>query len=385
MKKLRAGVIGVELAGTAHAEAIRRSGLGEIVAISGPVEDDVRERAAKLGIARVHDDYMDLIKDPDIDVVHNCAPNNMHFPINRAALAANKHVISEKPMAMDSREARLLLNAAGRSKAVSALMLNYRHYPIMELARSMIASGKLGKILAIHGNYLQDRFLHETDYDWSVDTAQGGASRAMADLGMHWCDLVQFLTGLKITDAVADLRTLIPVRKRSVTTVATFGRAVTPRQVNVRVATDDYGSILLHFNNGVSGALTVSQMSAGRKNQLFFQIDGSEMSMAWNQEQPDALWVGHRDQPSEVLAQGPSAPKDEGGPVVELPAGYGEAWANSVTNFMRTVYQYILDGKKPGRDVSDFATFADGYRMSVLVDKLLTSNRQRRWLKLNPK
>ncbi|GAB4341736.1 MAG: Gfo/Idh/MocA family oxidoreductase [Candidatus Abyssubacteria bacterium] len=384
MKKLRAGVTGVEFAGMVHIEAIRRSGVGEVIAIAGPVEDDVRERAAQLGIDRVYGQYMDLVKDPDIDVVHNCAPNNMHFPISRAALAANKHVVSEKPMAVDSREARLLLNAADRSKSVSALVLNYRHYPVMEQARSVIASGELGKILCIHGNYLQDRFLYETDYDWSVDAAQGGVSRALADLGMHWCDLVQFLTGLKVVEVAADLRTFIPVRKRSVTTVATFGKAVTPRHVNVRVSTEDYASVLLHFNGGVSGALTVSQMSAGRKNQLFVQIDGTEKSMAWNQEQPEILWIGRRDKPNETLAHKLAPTSERGKSALELPPGYGEAWLDSITNFMRLVYQQMLNGKKPGRD-ADFATFADGYRMAVLVDKMLTSNRQRRWLKLNLK
>lgn len=385
MKKIKAGVIGTGFVGPVHVEGIRRSGMAEVMAIAGSSEEAASSKASELGIGRAYGNYMDLIKDPDVQVVHNCTPNNFHFPINRAIMAAGKHVISETPLAIDSREARLVLNAAKRSGVVHAVTFNYRHYPMVARLRAMARANELGNIYSVHGSYLQDSFLYETDYNWRVDAALGGPSRALADIGAHWCDLVQFVTGLKITQVIADLHTFIPIRKKSVSTVGTFGRSAKPHHVQIRVATEDYGSVLVRFQNETRGALTVSQVSAGRKNRLFFQIDGSAESIAWDQEQPDTLWVGHRDRPNEIAGKEPAAAKKKARRHAHYPAGYGEAWADGIKNFIGDVYQYIADGKKPGRDSADFATFEDGYRASIVVDKMLTSNSQRRWVKTNMK
>ncbi len=385
MKQIRAGVVGAGFVGPVHVEGIRRSGMGEVIAIADPSGEAASEKASELGIGRVYNNYTDVIRDPDVQVIHNCTPNNLHFPVNRAIMAAGKHVISETPLAVDSREAKLVLNAARRSGVVHAAMFNYRHYPMVERLRAMVRNNELGSIYSVHGSYLQDSFLYETDYDWRVDTSLGGPSRALADIGSHWCDLVQFVTGLKITQVNADLHTFIPVRKKSVTTVGTFGRAAKPHHVQIRVATEDYGSVLLQFGSETRGALTVSHVSAGRKNRLFFQIDGSAKSAAWDQEQPDTLWVGRRDRPNEIVGKKPAPPKKEAHRREPYRAGYGEAWADGIKSFIVDVYQYIADGKKPGRDPADFATFEDGYRASVVVDKMLISNRQRRWVKTNMK
>ncbi len=381
MAKLRAGVIGTGFMAGVHVESIRKSGKGDVIAIAGASDEEAKERAAELGIERASGNYMDLIKDPDVDIVHNCTPNNLHFPINRASLAENKHVISEKPVAADSREARLLLGAAERSSAVNAVMFNYRHHPTIEKLRATVQGGELGEIFAVHGSYLQDWLLFETDYSWRVDADLGGSTRVVADLASHWCDLVQHVLGLKITEAIGDLRTFLPVRQKSVSTVGTFGQASTPRLINVRVGTEDYGSILLRFQNGVSGAVTVSQMSAGRKNRLFFQIDGSKKSAAWDQERPDAPWFGYRDRPNELPPSKGKAAKVKAPSYDHFPAGGGDAWSVGIDNFIREFYQYISKGKKPGRDAAGFATFQDGYEAVVLSDKILGSNRQGRWSK----
>ncbi|RJP72754.1 MAG: gfo/Idh/MocA family oxidoreductase [Candidatus Abyssobacteria bacterium SURF_17] len=385
MRKIRAGVIGTGFVGPAHIEAVRRSGIGEVIAIAGSSEKVAKAKASELGIDRAYGNYMDLIKDSDVQVVHNCTPNNLHLPINRAAMAAGKHIVSEKPLALDSREARLLLNAAQRSGVVHAVMFNYRHYPLVAHLRAVVQAGELGKIFAIHGSYLQDWLLYESDYNWRVDPALGGPTRAVADIGSHWCDLVQFITGLKITEVTADLQTVLPTRQKSVTTVGSFGRLTTPRQVEVRVTTEDYASMLFRFQHDARGALTISQVSAGRKNRLFFQIDGSAKSAAWDQEQPETLWFGFRDRPNETMVKEPAILKREARQYAHYPGGHGEAWADGVKNFMCDVYRYISQGKKPGRDPAPFATFEDGYRSSVLLDKILTSSRQRRWVKVNVK
>ncbi len=383
MTKLKAGVIGTGFMAGVHVESIRKSGMGDVIAIAGVSEEEAKEKAAELGVERAVGNYMDLIRDPDVAVVHNCTPNNLHFPINRATLAENKHVISEKPVAADPREARLLLGAAERSSAVNAVMFNYRHHQVIEKLRTRVQGGELGEIFAVHGNYLQDWLLFDTDYNWRVDADLGGSTRAVAELGSHWCDLVQHVLGLKITEVIGDLRTFLPIRQKSISTVGTFGRASTPRLVSVHVGTDDYASVLLRFQNGVSGTLTVSQVSAGRKNDLFFQIDGSKGSAAWNQEQPDAPWFGHRDRPNELPPKKGKSAKSKAPSHGHFPAGEGDAWSVGVDNFIREVYQYIGKGKKPGRDPAGFATFEDGYQAVVIADKIFGSSRQGRWAKTN--
>ena len=383
MAKLTAGVIGTGFMGKAHVEAIRRSGLGKVVAIAGAEEEITRETAKELGIERPYSDHMELAKDPDIQVIHNCTPNHFRFPISRVALTAGKHVVSEKPIAMDSREARLLLSAAQRSGGVNAVMFNYRCYPIVEQVRKMVKSGDLGEVYAVHGGYLQDWLLYETDYNWRVESALGGATRAISDIGAHWFDRVQFILGVKITEVTADLRTVLPVRKKSVTTVGTFGRSTTPRHVDIHVATEDYGSILIRFENEVRGAVTLSQVSAGRKNRLFFQIDGSERSVAWDQDQPGVLWCGYRDRPNEFEPKQVKDSKRKSHSPTYHRAGFGNEWADAVTAVVRRVYRYIGSGKKPGRDATNFPTFAEGYEAAVLVDRILNSSRQKRWVKIN--
>jgi predicted dehydrogenase len=383
MAKKKAGIIGTGFMAGVHIESIRKSGMGEVIAIAGASEEEAKAKAAEFGVDRTFDNYIDLIRDPDVEVVHSCTPNNLHFPINRAALSENKHVISEKPVAADSREARLLLSATERSAAVHAVTFNYRHHPVIEKLKTMAQKGELGEIYTVHGSYLQDWLLFDTDYNWRVDSELAGSTRVVADLGSHWCDLVQYVTGLKITEVIGDLRTFLPVRQKSVTTVGTFGRSTTPRLISVRVGTEDYGSVLLRFQKDVSGALTLSQVSAGSKNRLFFQIDGSKKSAAWDQERPEAPWLGHRDRPNELPPKKAKPAKKKITSYDHFPAGGGDAWSVGVDNFMRKVYEYISKGKKPGRDPASFATFKDGYEAVVLADKILASSRQGRWSKIS--
>jgi predicted dehydrogenase len=379
MANLKAGVVGIGFMGGATIDAIRRSGMGDVIAISGSSEEKTQEKAAELKIDRAYEDYQDLINDPDVQVVHNCTPNNLHFPINRAILAARKPAFSEKPLALDARESRLLWSATARKSIISAVMFNYRHYPAIARIKRMVETGKLGKIYAVHGNYLADEYLYETDCDWRIDAERSGATRAICDIGSHWLDLVQYITGLTITHVMADLQTFLPVRKKSVTKVGTFGHSTEPRLVDIRVNTEDYGSVLVRFENDVRGAFTVSQVSAGRKNHLYFQLDGSLSSVAWNLEEPETIWYGYRDRANVVKSEG--KPKKKKDAFAHYPPGHGESWANGVRDCVREVYKYIAGGKKPGRDPATFATFLDGYRIAVLIDKIFMSSHQGRWVK----
>jgi predicted dehydrogenase len=379
MTELRAGIIGAGFMAKTHIEAVRKSGLGEIIAIAGATEEEANNISSELGIDRAYDNYMDVIRDADVDVIHNCTPNNLHFPINRAALGANKNTISEKPLAVDSREARLLLSAADRSTAVSAAMFNYRHHPVVEDLRAKVQGGELGDISAVHGCYLQDWLLFDTDYNWRVNAEIGGPTRVLADLGSHWLDLAQYVTGQRIVEVMGDVGTLHPIRQKSVSTVGTFGRSIAPRQVSVRVGTEDYASVMLRFDGGLHGVLSLSQVSAGSKNRLFFQVDGSKNSAAWDQEQPGAAWIGHRDGPNKLPPKSRS-PKAKAGTEARYPGG--EGWLLGVENFIKEVYSYIGEGKKPEHDPATFATFQDGYESVVLTDRILASSRQGRWSKI---
>jgi predicted dehydrogenase len=383
MANLKAGVIGTGFMGTATTDAIRRSGMGEVIAIAGSSLQAAQEKAADLHIDRAYGTYADLIDDPDVQVVHNCTPNNLHFPINRAILAVGKPAFSEKPLAMDARESRLLMSAAERKAIVSAVMFNYRHYPAVERFKSMIETGELGRIFAVHGNYLADEYLYETDYDWRIDSERGGPARVVSDIGSHWLDLAQYVTGRTITHVIGDLQTFLPIRKKSVTTVGTFGHSTEPRLVDVRVGTEDYGSVLLRFDKEVRGSLLLSQMSAGKKNHLFLQVDGELMSVAWNQEEAETLWFGYRDRPNEVKKERKEKAKPSA--FAHYPPGHGAAWVNGIRNCVREVYSYIAAGKQPGRDPASFATFRDGYRCAVLIDKIFFSSHQGRWVKTNLK
>jgi len=378
MAGLKAGIIGTGFMASVHAESIKKSGMGEVVAVAGASAEQAEEMADGLGIDRAYGDFMGLIRDDDVEVVHNCTPNNLHFPINRATLAENKHIISEKPLTVDSREARLLLSATERSSAVHAVNFNYRHHPVVEELKASVQKGDLGRVYAVHGSYLQDWLLFETDYSWRVNSDIGGVARVLADLGSHWLDLVQYITGQRIVEVVGDLETFMPIRQKSISQVGTFGRTSEPRLVTAHVGTDDYASVLFRLQDGARGTVTVSHVSAGSKNRLLIQIDGSERSAAWDQEQPDAPWLGHRDRANELP---PKKGKSKVGSFDHFPAGGGDAWSVGVDNFVKEVYRYISRGKKPGRDPAGFATFQDGYEAVVLTDKILASKRQGRWTK----
>jgi predicted dehydrogenase len=271
-----------------------------------------------------------------------------------------------------------LLGAAERSSAVNAVMFNYRHHPVVRELKALVQNGVLGDIYSVHGSYLQDWLLLETDYSWRVDAEIGGTTRVVADIGSSWLDLAQFITGQRITEIVGDMQTFIPVRQKSVSTVGTFGASSTPRLVSAHVSTEDYAAALFRFENGARGALTLSQVSAGRKNQLYIQIDGSKKSAAWNQEQPEKIWFGYQDRPDEN-------PPKKGGKKAKrydhFPGDIADAWGISVDNFLHEVYKYIAAGKDPKRDPAPFTTFEDGHEAAVLTDRILDSNRQGRWVK----
>lgn len=383
MKTIKAAVIGTGFIGPVHIEALRRIPGIEVVAIASNDRMRAEQIAENFGIPKVYEGWKDVIVDRTIDVVHNCTPNFLHFEVNRAAIQAGKHIISEKPLTMTIMEAANLVRVAKAKGVVTAIDFNYRFYPLIQHARLMREKGELGDLYLIHGHYLQDWLYYATDYNWRLETSLSGESRAVADIGSHWCDLVQFVSGLKITRVLADLVTVHTKRHRPRKQVETFKgkeQAGDVEAEEVRIKTEDAASILLKFENGARGSFTVSQVSAGRKNREWFEIDGSKKSIAWDQEEPNQLWVGHRDKPNEIIIKDASLMHAGARKYAHYPGGHPEGYPDGIKNFLTNVYEFIAAGKNPLKDPTNFPTFEDGMWEVKLVDTILKSHLAQRWM-----
>jgi predicted dehydrogenase len=383
MRTARAAVIGTGFIGPAHVEALRRIDGVEVRAVASNEPARGRELAERFGIPQVYARWEDAVADADIDVIHNCTPNNLHFAINRAVLLAGKHVVSEKPLTLTSAESGTLLRLARVSGKVHAVNYNYRFSPLVQHARALIAAGEIGEPHLVHGHYLQDWLLYPTDYNWRIEPAISGTSRAVADIGSHWFDLIQFITGRTITHVCAELLTLHRRRAKPAATATTFSRAGKkkdrPAQL-VPIATEDAGIVMLRLDNGGRGVVTVSQVSPGRKNRAWFEIDGAEESLAWDQEDPNRLWIGHRNRANEVLIKDPSLLAEEARRYAHYPGGHPEGYPDGLKNLFQNVYAFIRSGRDPRKEAPDFPTFADGHRENLIVEAVLRSARAGRWV-----
>src|ERR1700679_3613234 len=303
MKMLKTVLIGTGFMGRVHAENLRRLGTVEIASVAGSREQRAREFGKSIGVNRTTGNYQELLEDQTIDAVHVLTPNALHHPICRAALKAGKHVLCEKPFTVSLGQARELVVLAAETGLANCIQHNLRYYPLVQQMRRMIEAGDLGEILIVQGTYSQDWLLYDTDWNWRVQAKENGALRAMGDIGSHWMDLIQHLTGLRITALCADLATFHGVRRRPRGSVETFSnKTLQPGDFDsVPMSGDDFGSELLRLGDRARGAFTVSQMSAGRKNMFTVEIYGTKSGVAWNQERPDELWIGQRDGPNQIV------------------------------------------------------------------------------------
>jgi predicted dehydrogenase len=375
IEELRAGVVGTGFIGTVHVEALRRLGV-EVVGVVGSSPERARGKA----LAPVVDSYEQLLADDRVDVVHLTTPNHLHHPQVKQALEAGKHVACEKPLAVTSADSAELLELAQRSGLVHCTNFNIRFYPQVQQARALVGNGTLGTVWNVHGGYLQDWLLLPTDWNWRLEPAKGGELRAVGDIGSHWLDLVQFVTGMRVESLLADLATTIPVRQRPAREIETFAAAEDVEREDAPMTTEDLAHILLRFQDGSRGSLVVSQVSAGRKNALRFEVDGSRSSLAWDSERNEELWLGHRGKPNELLLRDPSLFDSEARARTSLPAGHAEGFADTFKELYRAVYAAVAAGGPPGRP--DYPTFADGHWENVLCDAVALSNRERRWVEV---
>src|SRR5215813_2194497 len=307
VKRLGMGIVGAGFVGPHHVDAVRRLGFVDIVAVAGSSEESGRRKAEQLGARRGYGNYQALIDDPDVQVVHVATPNHLHYAVISAALAKGKHVVSDKPLAATAAESRKLLEQAKRADVVAAVTFNYRGNPLVQQARHAIEKGEIGKPTFLHGYYLQDWLIKDTDYSWRLDPEKGGASSALGDIGSHWCDLAQHMTGLRITHVLGDVSTVIPQRKKpraSREAFQTASDAVDMETVDVTV--EDLASVLVRFDNDAKGTFSAGQVCAGHKNDLVLEVCGSKASICWRQEQQNELWIGRREKANEILQKDPS-------------------------------------------------------------------------------
>jgi predicted dehydrogenase len=377
ISEVGAAVIGTGFIGTVHVEALRRIGV-QVRGVLGSTPERGRARAEALGVLRAYDSLDELLDDPSVEVVHVTSPNHLHVPQTERILGNGRHVICEKPLAMTAPKSARLVALAARSGLVNAVNFNIRFYPLHQHVREIAAAGELGDIRFVTGHYFQDWLLLETDWNWRLDPDKGGSLRAVGDIGSHWLDLVTFLTGQPIVSVMADLATFIPVRAQPRGPVETFS---TDRDLNTvprEIATEDVASILLRFANGARGALAVSQISAGRKNSLQWEIDGATGSAAWDSETPDHLWLGHRERANELLLRNPALMGQAGRAASALPAGHVEGFADTFGALFRAVYADVAAGRPAERP--PYATFADGHDEMLVGDAIAESARLGRWV-----
>ena len=303
----KTAIIGAGFMGPVHTEALRRVGV-EVVGILG-VDNNESTRAAKnLGIPKAYTSLDDVLADKNVDAVHITTPNNLHFPMAKAALKAGKHVMCEKPLAMDTKETAELVALAKETGLAAGVNYNLRFYPLCLQAKEMVKSGEVGDVFSIVGSYVQDWLLFSNDYNWRVLSKEGGAVRAVGDIGTHWLDMVQTITGTKVIEVLADLKIVHPIRQRPKGEVETFSGKVDQVQAteDISIDTEDCGSMMLRFDNGAKGCLWVSQMTAGRKNCLRYEISGSQKALYWDSESPNEVWIGYRDKANERLLKDPA-------------------------------------------------------------------------------
>lgn len=370
MCTLGVAIVGTGMIGAVHRRAAVLAGaVVRGVAASSP--ERAREVAQAWGAGRGYAGIEEVVADPQVQVVHICTPNHLHRAMAEAALGAGKHVVCEKPLATTLEDARALAALAASSGLVATVPFVYRYHPVVREARARIAAGDLGPLRLIHGSYLQDWLLDPASNNWRVDPALGGASRVFADIGSHWCDLVEWVGGERFAEVSAVFETVIP--ERGAATGKSFATPAAGGETRA-VSSEDVAAAMFKTREGTLATLTVSQVSAGRRNRLWFEIDGAKASVAFDQEDCERLWMGFPDQREQVFVRGPGAGSAEQRRLSILPAGHAQGYANCFEAFVADTYRAIA-GERP----EGLPTFEDGLRSALIVDRVIASAGTRAW------
>jgi len=375
MKQI-AAVIGAGFVGKAHVEALRRLGapVRGVLASSRERGEELRE---SLGLERAYASLDELTEDSAVTVAHICTPNHLHFEQASRMLRAGKHVLCEKPLALDSRESEMLVKLAREARRVGGVAYNLRYYPLCQEARALLEQGSIGQPRLVHGSFLQDWLLHPTDWNWRLDQKLGGELRAVSDIGTHWLDLMMWMTDRKVMEVCADLATVVPVRRRPRGRVETFQKSAADSYDEIVITNDDYASVLLHFEGELRGVMSVSQVSAGRKARLWFEIDGSEGSLAWDSESPNELWLGRRDAANQNLIKDPALMSPAARGYAAYPGGHAEGYPDTFVQLFREFYEYVEAGDLNAE--RRFPTFATGHHELLLCEAIAKSAQEKAW------
>jgi predicted dehydrogenase len=377
--EIRAAVVGVGFIGVAHVEALRRLGI-EVVGVLGSTPERTRRKAVAANLPHVYESLEELLADDNIDVVHIASPNHLHQPQARAALEAGKHVVCEKPLALNAQQTDDLVSLGEASGLVHAVCFNLRFYPLCHQMRALVQSGAVGEPRLVTGSYLQDWLLLPSDWNWRLVPEQAGLLRAVSDIGSHWLDLARFVTGKRVVDVMADLHTLVPIRRRPSGPVETFASTSEDDDALVEEAmtSDDAAGILLRFEDGARGVLAVSQVSAGKKNCLAIEIDGSRAALAWGSEDPERLWIGHRERPNEILMRDPGLVSPEVAPLIAYPGGHVEGYPDTFRALFAAIYADVDRGTRS--ETPAYPTFADGHDAVCVTQAIAASSAVGTWV-----
>lgn len=380
-KKIKSAIVGTGFIGPAHLEALRRIPNIEVVALCEVNIELAREKAELLGIPHAYT-FEDMLQNPEIDVVHICTPNFLHYSQSKAALLAGKHVICEKPLATKIEEAEELVAIAKEKGLVNAVHFNLRYYPMVRQMKNMRENGELGEVYSIMGSYLQDWLFLNTDYNWRLEPDKSGDSRAIADIGSHLLDLTEYVTGLKVTEVMADFSTVHKTRLKPLKAIETYSGKMLQESdyEEVPINTEDHATVMLRFDNGNKGSVTVSQVNAGRKNRLNIEIAGSKSNFEWCSERPNELWIGKRETANKHLMKDPSLFTREAAGLISFPGGHNEGFPDTSKQMFKEVYASVREGKQPENPT--FPTFEDGLRELVICERIIESHRKQAWVKI---
>jgi predicted dehydrogenase len=381
MTTIHTAVIGAGFIGPVHVEGLLRAGI-PVVGILGVRPEESKTSAKRLGLKKAYDHFQQVLDDPDVQVVHIATPNRLHFDMAKKALEAGKHVLCEKPLAMTSAESAELVRIARKTGLAAGVNYNLRYYPLNVEAADRVRKGEVGPIFSVCGSYVQDWLLYPTDYNWRVLAEEGGQLRAVADIGTHWLDLIHAITGMEAEEICADLSTVHPVRQRPIGEVQTFKGKEDRTEIKrepVSINTEDYGCIMIRFRGGARGCLWVSQVTAGRKNCLRYELSGANETLAWCSEQPNEMWIGHRERPNELLLRDPSLVGDAARKFIHYPGGHNEGFPDTFKQCFRAFYDAIRSGNPTA---ATYPSFADGHREIVLCEAILQSHRLRSWVQV---
>jgi predicted dehydrogenase len=385
MEKIKSGFVGAGFIGPIHMENIRRLGFPQVYAIAEIDQATADMAAAKFGIPKAYGRWQDLVNDPEVDVVHISCSNKLHYPISKACLELGKPVICDKPLTLDLKEAKELVDLAKKNNVINAVTFNMVFYPMVREAKEMVAKGDLGKINLVYGRYMQDWLVKDTDYNWRVEAKYQGKSRVVADIGSHWMHMVQTVLDKKIVSVYGDTSIFIPVRKKPFVLYATAQeRELKPGEYeDIIVDTEDHATVMFKFEDGIKGVMMASQVCPGRKQRVEWEIIGLEKSISWNGEDPDKLWIGYRSKPNEIFMKDPNLMQENSKGLANTSAGLAEGYLDAWKNIMSRIYEYIRNDGNKKNILPDFPTFKDGYNIMLIIEAILESAKENKWVDID--